>query len=38
MMLVAHQKGMTLGEYLFIFPELFEYEALGNTTWSRQTG
>lgn len=29
---------MTQGEYVFIYPELIEAEALGNMSWSRGVG
>lgn len=38
MMLIAHQMGMTNGEYAFIYTELIEGEAKGNLSWTRGQG
>lgn len=38
MMYVAHSLKMTSGEYAFIYPELIEREAIGNTTWAAGNG
>lgn len=37
-MLIAHQMGMTNGEYAFIYTELIEGEVKGNLSWTRGQG
>lgn len=38
MMLIAHSLNMTSGEYAFIYTELIEKEAIGNTSWAHGNG
>lgn len=37
-MKVAHSLKMTSGEYAFLYTELIEREAMGNTSWAAGTG
>lgn len=38
MMLIAYSMNMTNGDYAFIYTELIEKEAIGNTSWAGGNG
>lgn len=38
MMLLAYSLNMTSGDYAFIYTELIEREAIGNTSWAGGSG
>lgn len=38
LMLLAYSYNMTSGDYAFIYTELFEREAIGNTSWAAGNG
>ena len=38
MLLIAFSLDMTSGDYAFIYPELIEREAIGNTSWAGGSG
>lgn len=38
LLLAAYSLNMTSGDYAFIYPELIEKEAIGNTSWAGGSG
>lgn len=38
MLLIAYKLNMTSGDYAFIYTELIEREAIGNTSWAGGLG